>query len=138
MTTLDDILLIDLKAIVDPRGNLVPIEAERDIPFEIKRIFYVYGMNEQTIRGLHAHHTTQQFLICLSGSVEVTCKDGEGEKKFLLNSQKFGLFIPELIWDEVNYLYPDSTLLVLSSTTYNKKDYITDFDEFKRIRKIKK
>jgi dTDP-4-dehydrorhamnose 3,5-epimerase-like enzyme len=133
-TTLDDILLVNLKTIVDPRGNLSPIESGRDIPFEIKRIFYVYGMQQSAQRGFHSHKTTQQFLICLSGAVEVTCKDGVEEKKFLLNSPKFGLFIPEMLWDELTYLYPDSTLLVLSSTFFDKSDYITDFTEFKKIR----
>jgi len=113
-------------------GILVPIEIEKQIPFEVQRVFYVYGVNSNKARGLHAHHVTEQVLICLSGSIECVCKDSSGaEKRIVLDYPTKGLYIPEMIWDEQVYHSCNSILLVLSSTKYNPKDYIHDFKQFK-------
>jgi mannose-6-phosphate isomerase-like protein (cupin superfamily) len=131
--TIDDIKLINCPG-HDEDGVLVPIEAEKQIPFKIKRIFYVYGVEDCLLpRGCHAHHKTKQVLICLNGKIEVTCKDGTEEKKFLLESPQQAIYIPEMIWDEQKYKTPDSILLSICSTQYDPKDYINDYEEFKSI-----
>ena len=135
--TIEDVLFYNMRTVIDPDGNLVPIESNYDLPFPIKRIFYVYGVRDEGVRGLHAHFKTKQLLICVNGKVEVTCKDGENERKYLLESPQQGLFIPEMIWDEQIYRSEDAVLLVLSNTKYEPKDYIHDFEEFKKIKKIK-
>ena len=132
--TLNDVKLLNLKTITASDGNLVPIESDIDVPFEIKRIFYVYGVDNQDDRGKHSHHQTKQVLICLNGSVEVLCDDGTNRNVYILDKPNKGLYIPELIWDEQRYLSEDSVLLVLSNTNYDISDYIEDYDEFKKIR----
>ena len=132
--TLKDVTLFDLKTITAGDGSLVPIESDIDVPFEIKRIFYVYGVDNQDDRGKHSHHQTKQVLICLNGSVEVLCDDGKNRKIYILDEPNKGLYIPELIWDEQRYLSEDSVLLVLSNTNYDASDYIEDYDGFKKIR----
>jgi dTDP-4-dehydrorhamnose 3,5-epimerase-like enzyme len=132
--SVDDVKFYNNKAIVDKNGNLVPLESSRDVPFDIKRVFYVYGVYDEKPRGEHAHYKTQQVLICLSGKVEVVCKDGEREYRYLLESPQQALFIPEMIWDEQVYRSESSVLLVLSNTHYDPADYIHDFDQFKKIR----
>jgi len=133
--TLNDVKLFDLKTIVANDGSLVPIESDIDVPFEIKRIFYVYGVDNQDDRGKHSHHQTKQVLICLNGSVEVLCDDGINRNVYILDKPNKGLYIPELIWDEQRYSSKDSVLLVLSNTNYDINDYIEDYNEFKRIKK---
>ena len=132
--TLNDVKLLNLKTITASDGSLVPIESDIDVPFEIKRIFYVYGVDNQDDRGKHSHHQTKQVLICLNGSVEVLCDDGKNRKIYILDEPNKGLYIPELIWDEQRYLSEDSVLLVLSNTNYDISDYIEDYNEFKRIK----
>ena len=133
--TLNDVKLLDLKTITASDGSLVPIESDIDVPFEIKRIFYVYGVDNQDDRGKHSHHQTKQVLICLNGSVEVLCDDGKNRKIYILDEPNKGLYIPELIWDEQRYLSEDSVLLVLSNTNYDISDYIEDYDEFKKLKR---
>ena len=132
--TLNDVKLFDLKTIVASDGSLVPIESDIDVPFEIKRIFYVYGVDNQDDRGKHSHHQTKQVLICLNGSVEVLCDDGTNRNIYVLDKPNRGLYIPELIWDEQRYLSKDSVLLVLSNTNYDINDYVEDYSEFKKLR----
>jgi dTDP-4-dehydrorhamnose 3,5-epimerase-like enzyme len=119
---------------VEPDGNLVPIESNYDVPFHIKRIFYVYGVKNQDDRGKHAHYKTKQVLICLNGKVEVLVNDGVKEKKYLLESPQQALYIPEMIWDEQIYLSEDTVLLVLSNMKYEPNDYINDFNTFKNLK----
>jgi dTDP-4-dehydrorhamnose 3,5-epimerase-like enzyme len=135
--TIDDVLFYNMRTVVDPDGNLVPIESNQDTPFPIRRVFYVYGVGDISKRGLHSHYKTKQLLICLSGKIEVTVKDGENEKKFLLESPQQGLYIPELIWDEQVYKNDNSVLLVLSNLKYDPDDYIHDFELFKKIKGFK-
>ena len=134
--TLNDVKLLNLKTITASDGSLVPIESDIDVPFEIKRIFYVYGVDNQDDRGKHSHHQTKQVLICLNGSVEVLCDDGNNRKIYVLGEPNKGLYIPELIWEEQRYLSKDSVLLVLSNTNYDIGDYIEEYDEFKRVKKL--
>ena len=134
MITINDVKLLNLRTFIEPDGNLVPIESKHDIPFDIKRIFYVYGVNDQNDRGKHAHYKTKQVLICLSGEVEVICDDGVHRKKYKLTKPHQAIYIPEMIWDEQRYMSEDAVLLVLSNTYYDSKDYIEDYDEFLMMR----
>ena len=131
--TIHDVKFLKLKTIIACDGNLIPIESELDIPFNIKRVFYVYGVKNQNDRGKHSHYKTKQLLICLSGKIEVTCDDGKKRKKYTLSEPNEAVYIPEMIWDEQKYIAKDSVLLVLSNTHYDPNDYIEDYDEFKRL-----
>tara|TARA_R110000824_G_scaffold300239_1_gene488271 strand:- start:739 stop:1155 length:417 start_codon:yes stop_codon:yes gene_type:complete len=131
---IDDVKFLDIKTIVDDNGNLVPIESGQDIPFEIERVFYVYGVRDDEKRGNHAHYKTKQILICLHGKVEVIVKDGFNERRYLLESPQQALYIPEMIWDEQVYRSEEAALLVLSNTHYTPSDYIHDFELFKTMK----
>jgi hypothetical protein len=132
--TINDVKFFNTRTMVEPDGNLVPIESNYDVPFHIKRIFYVYGVKNQDDRGKHAHYKTKQVLICLNGKVEVLVNDGVKEKKYLLESPQQALYIPEMIWDEQIYLSEDTVLLVLSNMKYEPNDYINDFNTFKNLK----
>ena len=133
-TTLKDVLFYNMRTVIENNGNLVPIESNYDIPFPMKRIFHVYGVRDTDVRGQHAHYTTKQLLICVSGKIEVLCDDGENSRKYLLESPQQGLLIPEMIWDEQRYLSEDSVLLVIANTKYELDDYIHDYDKFKTLK----
>ena len=133
----DDVLFYNMRTIIETNGNLVPIESNYDLPFPIRRVFYIYGVRDEGKRGNHAHFKTKQLLICLNGKIEVTCKDGYRAKTFLLESPQQGLIIPEMIWDEQIYRGEDAVLLVLSNKKYDPKDYIHNYEEFKNLKNIK-
>jgi dTDP-4-dehydrorhamnose 3,5-epimerase-like enzyme len=125
--------IIDLPKITDPRGNLSFIEGGRHIPFEIKRVFYLYDVPTGEDRGAHAHKKLHQFLICLSGSFDVLLDDGYEKQSVHLNRPWKGLHIPPMIWaSEVNF-DPGSVCLVLASDLYDESDYIRDYQEFLRL-----
>ena len=126
--TVEDVKFYNMKTIVEENGNLCPVEGGTDIPFDIKRIFYISGVPLGDKRGFHAHRQTEQLLICLCGKVEVECKDGEREKSFVLDSPQKGLYVPPMIWDETIYLTEDTVLLSLCSTKYYPADYIDDYN----------
>ena len=134
MTTLDDVKKFTLKTFTEPDGNLIPIQMDRDIPFEVKRMFYVYDVHDQNDRGKHSHHKTKQILIAVNGGVTVICDDGKKRRNYVLNEPNKALLIPEMIWDEQVYHSESSVLLVLSNTNYDVNDYIEDYDEFKRLK----
>ena len=134
MITIDDVKEFTLKTFIEPDGKLTPIELDRDIPFKIKRMFYVYGVRNQNDRGKHSHLKTKQILIALSGKVTVLCDDGKHIKNYVLDSPEKALYIPELIWDEQIYENENSVLLVLANTHYNVKDYIENYSDFKKIK----
>ena len=134
MTTLDDVKKFTLKTFTEPDGKLTPIELDKDIPFEVKRMFYVYDVHDQNDRGKHSHHKTKQILIAVNGGVTVICDDGKKRRNYILNEPNKALYIPEMIWDEQVYRNESSVLLVLSNTNYDTSDYIEDYDEFKRLK----
>ena len=131
---ISDVKILDFKLFSDPRGSLCPIEFS-NLPIQVKRAFYVYGVPNQNKRGQHSHYNTSQILICLAGSCTVICKDGKEEKQYLLDNRSTGLLIPNMIWDEQVYNSNDTVLLVLSNTEYYKGDYIEDWNEYLKIRK---
>ena len=129
-TTIADCKIIDLRKIQDPRGNLTPIESNMDVPFEIKRIFYLYDVPGGESRGAHAHYKDNQFLIAASGAFEVFVDDGENQKVFTLNRPYYGLLVPPGIWAAEQEFSSGSVCLVLTDNTYEAEDYIRDYDEF--------
>jgi hypothetical protein len=127
---LDKCKIIDLPKISDPRGNLSVIEGGVQIPFEIKRVFYLYDVPTGADRGAHAHKKLHQFLICLSGSFDVTLDDGHAQKTVHLNRPWQGLHVPPMVWAaEVNF-DPGSVCLVMASESYDELDYYRDYDAF--------
>lgn len=128
--TINDCKVVALPKINDPRGNLTFIEGNNHIPFDIKRVFYLYDVPTGESRGAHAHHSLHQFIICLSGSFDVAIDDGEFQATIHLNRPWKGLHIPPMIWAaEVNF-DPGSVCLVLTSDAYREDDYIRNYQEF--------
>lgn len=126
----DNCRLLSLPKITDIRGNLTFVEATRHVPFEIKRVFYLYDVPTAESRGAHAHKTLQQVIICLSGSFDVLLDDGRTQKRVHLNRPWQALYLPPLIWGaEVNF-DPGSVCLVLASDVYNESDYYRDYDAY--------
>lgn len=125
-----DCKIIDLPKIADPRGNLTFLEGGRHVPFEIKRIFYLYDIPTGESRGAHAHKELHQFLICLSGSFDVALDDGTNKKTVHLNRPWQGLHIPPMIWAAELNFDPGSVCLVLASMAFNESDYYRDYAQF--------
>jgi dTDP-4-dehydrorhamnose 3,5-epimerase-like enzyme len=128
--SINDCNVVSLPKVTDPRGNLTFIEENRHIPFDIKRVFYLYDVPTAESRGAHAHRTLHQFLICLSGSFDAAIDDGEFQATIHLNRPWKGLHIPPMIWSaEVNF-DPGTVCLVLASELYDEADYIRDYDSY--------
>jgi len=130
---LDQCKLIDLPKITDPRGNLTFIESGKHVPFEIKRIFYLYDVPTGESRGAHAHHKLKQFIVCLAGSFDVKIDDGQEKKIIHLNRPWQGVLIPPMVWASEANFDPGSVCLVAVSEFYNEKDYIRDYNEFLEV-----
>ncbi|WP_330442933.1 sugar 3,4-ketoisomerase [Flavobacterium sp. C4GT6] len=128
-TTIKDIQIISLPRIEDRRGNLSVIEKEV-LPYEMKRVYYLYDVPGGAERGGHSHIDQQEFLIALSGSFEVVLNDGEQETTVTLNIPNKGLLIPKGIWRELKNFSSGAVCLVIASDVYLEEDYIRDFDDF--------
>ena len=135
MATILDAKIISLPKIGDARGNLSIIEQFKQIPFEIKRTYWIYDVPGGMDRGGHAYKENQEFIVALSGSFDVVLNDGEEEKVFSLNRSYLGLYVPKGIWRTMTNFSTNSLALVLSSTDYDEDDYILDFDRYKAWRK---
>ena len=133
-----NIKLIELSKISDPRGNLSIIEANKEIPFDIKRVFYLYDVPTGESRGAHAHKELFQFLVCLSGSFDVELDDGINKSIIHLNRPWKGLLIPPMIWAAETNFDPGSVCLVITSDIYKETDYIRNYDEYCSLIKGKK
>lgn len=128
--------LVEFKENSDERGSLVSLEGNNNIPFEIKRVYYIYGVNEKSPRGFHAHKELKQVIIALSGSVTLTIDDGQKKESVVLDSPNKGILIDTICWREMHDFTQDCVLLVLASGIYDRDDYINDYVEFKNIVKI--
>ena len=124
--------LIDLPKIEDPRGNLTFIENDRHIPFDIKRVYYLYDVPGGALRAGHAHKTLHQFLIAMSGSFDVTLDDGRQKINFHLNRSYYGLYIPPMVWREIDNFSSGSVCLALASDFFDESDYYRDYSDFKK------
>lgn len=120
----------EFKVLGDDRGQLVALEANRQIPFDVKRVFYIYGTQPDTPRGNHSHYKTKQYLVAVSGSCKVTLDDGKTKETFDLNKPNLGLFQDALIWGTMHDFSPDCVLLVMADAYYDANDYITNYDDF--------
>lgn len=117
----------------DDRGHLVVVEGLKDVPFEIRRVFYIYGSDSDVVRGCHANRKSEFVLINVAGQSKVRARDGLGnEAVFSINRPHTGLYLPKMIWKDMYDFSPDSVLLVLSSEPYDPQEYIRDYDEFVR------
>ena len=124
--------LIDLPKISDPRGNLTYIEANKHIPFEIKRVFYLYDVPGGADRAGHALRSCHQFLVAMSGSFDVVLYDGKEKERIHLNRSYYGLHIPPMIWREMDNFSSGSVCLALASEPYDPNDYYRDYNEYLR------
>ena len=131
--SIDNCRIIDLPKITDQRGNLSVIEGENQIPFDIKRVYYLYDVPGGSSRAGHGHKELQQLMVAMSGSFDVIVDDGNSRKKFQLNRSYFGLYIPKGMWREVENFSSGGVCLVLASTKYDPSDYFHDYDEFKKF-----
>ncbi len=114
----------------DNRGSLISLESMKNIPFEIKRVYYIFDTKEGIRRGFHAHKNLKQVLIAASGSCKILLDDGKNKQEFLLNSPSKGLLIESLMWREMFDFSADCVLLVLASEHYDENDYIRDYNQF--------
>lgn len=117
----------------DDRGQLVALEERKDIPFDIKRIYYIYDTLAGVRRGFHAHKNLQQILICVHGSCKIHLDNGFETEEVLLDKPTEGLYISNNMWREMYDFSPDAVLMVLASELYDESDYIRDYDEFLRF-----
>lgn len=130
MANLADSKILNLPKIADPRGNLSIIEQIKQIPFEIKRTYWIYDVPGGCDRGGHAYKENQEFIVALSGAFDVVLDDGKEKKTFSLNRSYMGLYVPKGMWRTMTNFSTNSLALVLSSTEYDVNDYIMDYDEF--------
>lgn len=114
----------------DDRGSLVALEAGINIPFEIKRVYYIFGTQQGVARGFHAHRNLKQVAVCVTGKCRMILDDGNTREEVWLESPIQGLIIDELIWREMYDFSEDCVLLVLASEHYDESDYVRDYDEF--------
>lgn len=122
----------------DDRGQLVALEENKDIPFEFKRVYYMYDTGKGVRRGFHAHRSLEQILICIHGSCKILLDNGEEKKIVSLEKPYEGLYISNDMWREMYDFSPDAVLMVLASDYYNEDDYIRDYDDFLQFVKNKK
>jgi|TARA_B110000114_G_scaffold95704_1_gene100910 hypothetical protein len=126
--------IIYLPKILDARGNLSFFENSNQIPFDIKRTYWIYDVPGGEIRGGHAFKESHEFIIALSGSFDVILNDGKKELKFSLNRSYYGLYVSSMVWRRIENFATNSLALIVSSVQYDDADYIRDFEEFKILR----
>jgi len=133
MAMIQDSILLPLPKIEDPRGNLSVIEQNRQIPFEIKRAYWIYDVPGGCSRGGHSYKENQEFIVALSGSFDVILDDGKESKTFSLNRSYMGLYVPKGIWRTMSNFSTNSLALVLASNDYDPNDYVINYEEFKSM-----
>jgi dTDP-4-dehydrorhamnose 3,5-epimerase-like enzyme len=131
MMTLNGAKMIDLPRTLDRRGNLSVVEEHKNIPFKIKRTYWIYDVPGGEVRGGHAYKENQEFIVALSGSFDVILDDGKERKTFSLNRSYYGLYVPKGIWRQMQNFSTNSLALVLASTKFDTSDYIYDYVLFK-------
>lgn len=127
----NNVEILHLPKYTDPRGNLSFAENFKQIPFEIRRVYWVYDVPGGENRGGHAYKENEEVIIALSGSFDVILDDGVEKKRFSLNRSYYGLFVPKGVWREIDNFSTNSVALILSSTLYDEEDYIRDYSDYK-------
>jgi len=131
---MDKVKIIELPKILDPRGNLSFLETNNHVPFKIMRTYWIYDVPGGEIRGGHAFKEQQEFIVVLSGSLDIIVFDGIKKKKFSLNRSYYGLYIPKGLWRHMENFSTNTFALVVSNTAFDEKDYIRNIEEFKKIK----
>lgn len=134
---MNQVQLIQLPKFEDPRGNLTFIEQQSHIPFDIRRVYWIYDVPGGQIRGGHAFKEQREFIVALSGSFDVVVNDGIEEQKYQLNRSYFGLYLPNGLWRHMENFSTNAVALVLSSTLFSEEDYIRDAYQYKNWRATK-
>ncbi len=122
----------DFPPLGDDRGSLVALEAEKTVPFVVKRVYYIFGTQAGVARGFHAHRNLKQVAVCVTGKCRIVLDDGKQREEAWLESPTKGLLIGDLVWREMHDFSENCVLLVLASEHYDETDYIRDYDEFLR------
>lgn len=128
-----DSYLIEFNVMGDERGSLVALEANKNIPFDIKRVFYIYGTTNDVPRGQHANKFSKQVLLCISGSCKVLVDNGNEKQTIIVDQPNKGLYIGNMIWREMFDFSDDCIIMILTSEYYDKTEYFNDYDEFLKV-----
>ncbi len=129
-TNLSKVEIIELPKIQDRRGNLTFVEGGSHVPFDIKRVYYLYDVPGGSERGGHAHKELRQLIIAMSGSFDVVLEDGHEKRRYHLNRSYFGLFVPNMMWRELDNFSSGAVCMVLASNLYDEADYYRDYDDY--------
>ena len=128
---MSSIKIISFKPLGDERGSLVALEGNKNVPFDIKRVYYIFGTKKGVSRGFHAHRNLKQVVVCVTGSCRFVLDNGKSREEIILDSATIGLVIEDLTWREMHDFSQDCVLLVLAIEYYDEADYIRDYDDFK-------
>jgi len=127
---IDDCKLVELPVVRDPHGDLAFAEGGRHVPFDIERVFYVYDVPSEAVRGGHAHRSLEQVVFCVSGGFEVVVYDGTDRRSHRLEDHRVGLYLPPMVWHDMVGFAAGTAYVVLTSAPYDEADYIRDRDEY--------
>lgn len=122
--------IVDFNIMGDERGSLIALENNKNIPFEIKRVYYIFNTKKEVARGFHAHKKLEQIAVCVSGKCRIVLDDGINHEDAWLDSPDKGLYIGDMVWREMHDFSSDCVLLVFASEYYDENDYIHDYDNF--------
>lgn len=121
---------VSFKPLGDERGSLVALQGMKNLPFDIKRVYYIFGTKENVARGFHAHINLKQVAVCVTGSCRFILNDGTHKEEIILDSPTIGLIIDGMVWREMHDFSPDCVLMVLADQYYDELDYIRNYDDF--------
>jgi hypothetical protein len=128
------IQLLNFRKIPDPRGNLTPVEADRELPFEVRRVYWIYDVPGGASRGGHAYRTHEEVFVSLSGAFDLTMEDSSGSTvRQTLNRSYYGVYVPAMTWREIENFSTNAVCLVLSSQPYDEDDYVRDYEAFHEL-----
>jgi len=129
---------VSFKPLGDERGSLVALEGMKNLPFDIQRVYYIFGTKDNVVRGFHAHINLKQVAVCVIGSCRFILDDGTHKEEIILDSPTTGLVIEDMVWREMHDFSPDCVLMVLADQYYDELDYIRNYDDFKEKVNAKK
>lgn len=130
-----DYKIVKLQKHGDKNGSLVALESKKNIPFEIKRVYYIFGTKKDFVRGKHSHRNLKQYIVCVSGSCDFVLDDGKKKKLLRLDSPLSAIYVEGNVWREFTNFSKDCVILVLANQHYNEKDYIRDYEKFLECKK---